>query len=178
MKLSPGTRYAVRLLFELDGAGRPLPIASLADKTGLSFRVVENVHAVLKRNGITGAVIGAKGGVVLQVPLTEISLGRVVSMFEDGVEFAVCCGEKAYDCPQQNDCATRNVWRRVSERIQRALDAVPLADIIRLRGALAESADIFEEEPESLLSGGEVDFVGVAGCLQQTSLSLRSHRVG
>ena len=129
MKLAPNTRYAIRLLFELDASAGPLSISALSRRTGLSFRVLENIHAGLKQNGVTDALVGAKGGIVLQSPLDEISLGQVVSWFEEGVRFNVCCGEKAYECPQQDNCATRSSWREVSALVQETLDAVPLRKI-------------------------------------------------
>lgn len=131
MKLSTNTRYAVRILFELTDAGRPLSISALSKKTGLSFRAVENVHAVLKRNGVTKGTVGAGGGITLRKSLAEISLGQLVSWFDSGVEFAVCCGEKGNDCPQQDNCMTRAAWLGVSDKIQSALDQVWLADVKR-----------------------------------------------
>ena len=130
MKLAPNTRYAIRLLFELEAAGGPLSISALSRRTGLSFRVLENIHAVLKQNEVTDAMVGAKGGIVLRKPLGEISLGQVVAWFENGVQFSVCCGEKAYECPQQDGCATRSSWRSVSEKVQDALDGISLKEIV------------------------------------------------
>ena len=47
MKLSPNTRYAVRLLFELDAMRLPVSISALSQRTGITLRRVENVHTVL-----------------------------------------------------------------------------------------------------------------------------------
>ena len=131
MKLSPNTRYAVRLLFELDAMRIPISIASLSERTGITLRTVENVHAVLKQHGVTDATVGPKGGITLQRPLSDISLGQLIEWFDEGVEFAVCCGEKANECPQQNSCETRAVWRGISAEVQVALNAFSLAEILR-----------------------------------------------
>lgn len=131
MKLSPNTRYAIRMIFELADAPGPMPSALLAEKAGLSLRVVENIQQVFKKHGITSATMGARGGISLQVPLSEISLGRMVSLFDDGIELAVCCGEKSNDCPNQDFCETRAVWRGVSALIQKELDAVSLETVLR-----------------------------------------------
>lgn len=129
--MSPNTRYAIRMLFELAGTPGPVPSALLAERTGLSMRVVENIQYVFKQNGITSGTMGARGGITLERPLTEISLGDMVRLFDDGIEFAVCCGEKSNDCPNQDFCETRSVWRGVSSLIQRELDAVPLETVLR-----------------------------------------------
>ena len=131
MKLSPNTRYAVRLLFELSAMRLPVSIAALSMKTGIALRTVENVHTVLKHHGVTDASVGPKGGISLQRPLEEISLGQLIEWFDDGVEFAVCCGEKANECPQQNFCETRTVWRGISGEVQKALNLLSMADILR-----------------------------------------------
>ncbi len=131
MKLSPNTRYAVRILFELKGAEEPVSTAFLAEKTGMSLRTVENIHAVLRQQGITNGTVGAKGGIQLQVPLAGISLGQLVELFDDGVELAVCCGDKSNECPNQDFCQVRSVWRSVSKRVQTELDAVSLEGILQ-----------------------------------------------
>lgn len=131
MKFSSNTRYAIRVLFELGGMGEPLSTAYLAEKTGMSLRTVENIHAVLRRNDITAGTVGAKGGIRLLVPLADISLGDLIRLFDDGMEFAVCCGDKANECPNQNACEIRCVWNAVAARIQRQLDSISLEGILK-----------------------------------------------
>lgn len=130
MKLSPATRYAIRILLELSGLADPVSTAWLAEKTGMTLRTVENTHAVLRREHITAGTVGAKGGIRLVTPLARISLGQLVTLFDDGVEFAVCCGDKSNECPNQNCCEIRGVWKSVSRTVQDQLDAVTLETII------------------------------------------------
>lgn len=128
MKLSAKTRYAVRLIFALAGADGPVSIAALSEKTGLSPRTIELVHGVLKNQGVTDAVVGARGGLVLLRPMEEIRLGSLVECFDKGVEFSVCCGEKSHDCPHRYECDARSAWASLSLNVQRVLDDVVLAD--------------------------------------------------
>lgn len=130
MKLPANVRYAVRVLIELHGATEPVPTAFLAEKLGLSLRVMENIHAVLRSRGITTGTVGARGGIQLVVPLEDISLGRLLAFFDNPVHFTVCSGEKANDCPAQDACAGRGVWHELSVKIQSELDAVSLSDIL------------------------------------------------
>lgn len=131
MKLSTNTRYAIRIIFELAGSTEPVSSAYLAERAGLTLRAVENIQAILKREGITSGTVGPKGGINLLRPLSGISLGDMVRLFDGGVEIAVCCGDKSNDCPNQDTCETRSVWRAVSGEIQRELDAVSLERILR-----------------------------------------------
>jgi Rrf2 family protein len=130
MKLSASTRYAVRILSELAQAGTSVPIAALAENAGLSLRVVENITAKLRAHGITSSVLGAGGGITLSVPLSKISLGKLITLFEGGVQFAVCHGDKANDCPNQTICERSSVWRKISAKIQTELDSISLGEIL------------------------------------------------
>lgn len=130
MKLSPNTRYAIRILFELHGLSAPVSTAWLSEKTGITLRTVENIHAVLKRAGITSGTVGARGGLSLERPLARVSLGQLVSIFDEGVGFAVCCGEKSNDCPNRGHCGIRAAWDGVSMQVQRQLDQITLESIL------------------------------------------------
>lgn len=151
MKLPTSVRYAVRVLFELHKAKGPLPIALLSEKTGVTFRAIENLHTVLRQNGITTGVLGARGGLTLTVPLEKVSLGKLVALLDNGVEFSVCCGERANECPHQDSCAVRALWRGVSSKFQKALDGVSLASILHPSSdAAPESENFFTGESKKM----------------------------
>ncbi|MDR0239945.1 MAG: Rrf2 family transcriptional regulator [Deltaproteobacteria bacterium] len=130
MKFSAKTRYAVRILSELAAASVPLSIGDVSEKTGISPRTVEHICARLRHDGISTGIVGSGGGIRLKVPLGNISLGRLIDLFEDGVQFAVCCGDKANDCPNQHVCENRAIWRKLSAKIQAELDAIPLGSLL------------------------------------------------
>lgn len=131
MKWSTDVRYAVRLLFELRQAGKPLSLAKLSDKTGITLRAMETVHAKLKERGITDGNVGAKGGIFLTSSLDAVSLGDLVDWFDEGVQFSVCCGNKANDCPHQPVCATAATWLDVSKRVHAVLDGISLESVLK-----------------------------------------------
>lgn len=124
MILSTNTRYAIRLIYELHQVKAPLSITVLAERINVSVKVIENVHAELKRHGITDAIIGANGGIRLLRSIEDISLGKMIELFDSGVRFVVCFGNKSNNCPRQS------VWKTISNRIQNELDSISLADIL------------------------------------------------
>lgn len=130
MNLSARTRYAIRILFELSGTHEPVSTAFLAERTGMSLRTVENIHAVLRQHEITAGTVGARGGISLLKPLATISLGDLVFLFDGGVVLKVCCGDKANDCPNQQGCGVRGVWREISASVQEQLDSISLEAIL------------------------------------------------
>ncbi len=130
MKLSTNTRYAIRILFELHLAKGPVSIASLSELTNIGPKTVENILVTLRQNDITASIIGAHGGIRLNKSLSDISLGKMIALFDEGVRFIVCFGEKSNDCPRQNTCETQSVWKTISGHIQKELDTVSLEAIL------------------------------------------------
>jgi Rrf2 family iron-sulfur cluster assembly transcriptional regulator len=131
MELKPDIRYAIRVIFTLTGLNKPVSIAWLSEKTGIAPRAVELIHSALKRNGLTTSVLGAKGGIKLAVPLTEITLGGLVEIFDGGIEFSICSGKKTNECPDKQKCAMRSAWNGLSERIQQKLNDISLEEIFQ-----------------------------------------------
>lgn len=130
MKLSTNTRYAIRILFELHLAKGAVSISVLSEQTNIGLKTVESILSILRQNAITASIIGAHGGIRLNKPLSDISLGTMIELFDEGVRFVVCFGEKSNDCPRHNVCETRSVWKTISTRIQKELDNVSLESIL------------------------------------------------
>ncbi|MDR1241319.1 MAG: Rrf2 family transcriptional regulator [Deltaproteobacteria bacterium] len=130
MKLAVNVRYAIRIIMKLHYAAGRMTMRELAERTGLSLRAVENIHSVLRRNGITRGTIGAGGGIVLLVPLPQLSLGRIITIFDDEVDCFVCFGDKANDCPNIRMCPRHARWIKISGQIQQALDEIYLDSIL------------------------------------------------
>lgn len=130
MKLSSNTRYAVRILMQLQDAKAPTPLSMLSAKTGIALRTVENVHTILKQHGVTDAVAGAKGGIRLARPLDEVSLGQLVEWFDEGVDISVCPAE-SNGCAQLDECPTQARWRDISQRMRSTLGSISMAQILR-----------------------------------------------
>ena len=133
MKLSAPTRYAIRILHELSQASGQLTLGDISERTGINFKVVESIASTLRQNGITVSNAGPKGGISLQKKLAEISLGQIVELFDGGVEMAVCCGDKSNDCPQQDACETRIMWKGISGAILGELNKISLEGLVRRR---------------------------------------------
>ncbi|MDR2826252.1 MAG: Rrf2 family transcriptional regulator [Deltaproteobacteria bacterium] len=130
MKFSTNVRYAIRILTKLHNAKGRLPMGTLAELTGCSLRTIEKIHSVLRENGITSGVIGAKGGIELLIPLSELTLGAIAKLFDDEVDLAVCFGDKSNDCPNVLICHRHKKWLKFSEKIQQELDTVPLTNFV------------------------------------------------
>ncbi|WP_084515935.1 RrF2 family transcriptional regulator [Desulfovibrio cuneatus] len=133
MKLSARARYAARILLELARnapKNEPLSASTLSYQTGVSVQFVEQILKPLKQKGLTMSVRGAAGGHKLAKPASDISLGEVVRIMEDGIQLTVCCGEKANSCPRKSGCLTRKAWLHVSRTLEQELDAISIERLL------------------------------------------------
>ncbi len=128
MKLSARSRYAARILLELaqHKGSAPLSAATLSQRTGVSVQFVEQILKPLKQAGITASVRGAAGGHRLSKATNRVSLGDIVRLMEGGICLTVCCGKTHAHCQRQDSCLTRKAWERVSEALERELNAITL----------------------------------------------------
>jgi Rrf2 family protein len=132
MKFSTPVRYAIRILLTLHSEAEPVSIAAVAEQTGIAPRTVEKLHAALRESGITSGIVGAKGGIRLALPLERISLGKLLKVLDGGVDFVVCCGDKANECPnRQRGCPRYAAWKELSAHGRDFFDEFSLDKIVR-----------------------------------------------
>ncbi|MDR2605434.1 MAG: Rrf2 family transcriptional regulator [Desulfovibrio sp.] len=131
MRLSVNTRYAIRMLCTLAQADRPVSLAALAERIGTSKRALENVHALLKRHGITEGSVGPRGGLTMKRALSDIRVGELLLLFDDAVDLSMCRTGRSACCPEGQQCPSRVNWRAVSSRLQDMLNAVTLKEIMQ-----------------------------------------------
>lgn len=77
MKLSTKGRYGLRALIDLAlySETEPVSINTIAERQGLSERYLEQLMALLKKNGIVKSIRGASGGYTLAKPCVR-NIGR------------------------------------------------------------------------------------------------------
>jgi Rrf2 family transcriptional regulator, cysteine metabolism repressor len=132
MKLSTRGEYGVRVMIDLArayGAG-PVPLASIAASEDLSLSYLEQLIAVLRREGLVESVRGARGGYSLAVPPAAVRVGDVVRALEGPIEPVSCGSPESATCARRPTCAARAVWDRLRDNMSQTLDSVTLADLI------------------------------------------------
>jgi len=124
----------VRAMFDLAqryGEG-PIPLKLIAERQEISEHYLEQLMGALRKAELVVSVRGAQGGYELSRPPASITLGDVIRALEGpvltvhGTE-----GEKEVEIPA--DAVERlilaDVWKRLAERVNEALDSVTLADL-------------------------------------------------
>lgn len=133
MKLTTKGRYAVMAVVDLASmrAGRPVPLAEIAERQDISMSYLEQLFARLKRGGIVTSVRGPGGGYMLAAPAGAISVAEVVKAVEDNHGGLRCAPTAPHECHGSGGpkCNTHGLWHMLAQEMERVLASVSLADV-------------------------------------------------
>ena len=84
MKLSTRGRYGIHAMYDLARYADcgPQSIKAIAEREGIPEAYLEQLIAVLKREGLVTSTRGAQGGYALSRPASEITVGDVLRALE------------------------------------------------------------------------------------------------
>lgn len=145
MKLSTKGRYGLRAVLDIamNCGEEAVSLSSIAERQGISMSYLEQLIAKLKKAGIVNSIRGAQGGYVLARPAEEISVGQVLRALEGDLHPVDCSevtGSKEH-CNSSGLCVTKYVWKRISDSINNAVDALMLSELVEEGKALRESSE-------------------------------------
>jgi Rrf2 family protein len=143
MWVSRRTDYATRavLALALDDGG-PLKLEELARRTAVPQSVLEQVMPTMRTAGIVRSERGPAGGYRLNKEPAEITLERVVRLFQGALAPISCATRHNPEpCPMMVGCTLRDVWEEVRDATISLLGGVTFADLAaRAGGAWVEPA--------------------------------------
>ena len=130
MRLTTFTDYGLRMLMRMAGApDRAFSTAELAEEFGLSRHHLAKIMQHLARAGFIETRRGGGGGAVLARPATEIRLGAIVRLLEDGQPLVECMGADGGACRLDPRCRLKVRLRSAEAAFMADLDRSTLADI-------------------------------------------------
>lgn len=148
MKLSTRARYGIHAMFELAaryGQG-PQPLKSIAESQNIPEQYLEQLIALLRREGLVESVRGAQGGYMLGKAPGDITMGELMHVLEGPILLADCLADDK-NCERSCACPTKGVWERLSKSMDDVLNSVTLQDMLDdHKRMMAESAHK-EENP-------------------------------
>jgi Rrf2 family protein len=129
--VSRRTDYAARAVLALAVAdGGPLRLEEIAEATDAPRSVLEQVMPVLRHAGIVRSVRGPRGGHRLNRPPEEITLERVVRLFEGQLAPIGYATRRNPDpCPALVARSLRPVWEDVRDATISILEETTFADL-------------------------------------------------
>jgi Rrf2 family protein len=132
MKLSSRARYALRMMLDVGRNGRkdrPVSLAAVSERTGLSRGYLEQVAAALRTARLIRAVAGRNGGYRLARAAGEISIGEIIEA-AIGPICLVDCIDDPEACLRTEYCECRVVYALINHRIAEVLHGYTLADLL------------------------------------------------
>lgn len=136
MWVSRRTDYATRavLALTLEGGG-PLKLEELARRTAAPQSVLEQVMPTMRTAGIVRSERGPVGGYRLNKQPEEITLERVVRLFQGQLAPIGCATRHDPEpCPMTVGCTLREVWEEIRDATISLLGGVTFADLAARAG--------------------------------------------
>jgi Rrf2 family protein len=131
MKISTKIRYGTRAMLELAfhyGEG-PIELKEIAKKENISIKYLEQVIIPLRTAGLVKSMRGSKGGYSLAKPPSEIVLNDLIEILDGPVNLIECLKDPKI-CQKTPLCVTRDIWKEVSDAINRIFNSITLQDMI------------------------------------------------
>ena len=129
MKMSSKARYSLYIAVELAKHYHGTDVVSvgtLAEATGVTEKYLEQIIALMKKDGIVTSLRGANGGYKLAQNPNEITVGRILRAVEDNLEIVDCLH---HECSNRKACVSRNLWARLYDNINNYLDTITLQQL-------------------------------------------------
>lgn len=156
MWVSRRTDYATRAILALAiaDADEPLKLEDLAEATAAPASVLEQVMPAMRAAGMVRSERGPQGGYKLNKPADELTMGRVVRLFE-GQLAPIACATRSEpeDCPMTVGCSLRHVWEDVRDATIDLLEGYTFAQLAERAGgpwranALTPPGDVDRSPP-------------------------------
>lgn len=130
MRLTQFTDFGLRILMRMASApDQVFSTAELAEEFRLSRNHLIKIVQRLARGGIVETRRGGGGGAVLSRDASEIRLGDVVRLLEQGQAIAECFGPSVNRCTIEGCCRLKARLRGAEAKFIEDLNRSSLADI-------------------------------------------------
>ncbi len=145
MRLSTKGRYAVTAMLEIAMRQHegPVTLADISNIQGISNSYLEQLFAMLRKNGLVKGVRGPRGGYRLARPAAEISIADIILAVDEKIETMRCEGRG--DCDNGRPCLTHELWKELSDQLYDFLNGITLAEYVE-RPAVKELVAQREQE--------------------------------
>ena len=131
MKLSTRARYGTRALLDvaLHHSEGPVLLKDIAHRQEIPLPYLEHLIAPLIVAGIVRSTRGARGGISLLKPPSEIKLSEVLDYLEGSIAPVECINDPKV-CSRSGSCATRDVWGELKAAMNGVLGSLTLQDLV------------------------------------------------
>ena len=131
LRIGKMTDYAILLLtyFARDPQNGVLNARDLAEESKLPSPTVSKILKHLTRGQLLESLRGVTGGYRLAKPPSEISIARIISLFEGPVAMTECSSTELGGCEREVSCPLKDNWRKITIAVSVALEDLSLANL-------------------------------------------------
>jgi Rrf2 family protein len=137
MKLSARVEYGVRAMAVLavQYPAGPISLREVAERENISVKFLEQIFPDLRKANLVISLRGSRGGYALSLSPGEIRVGDIVRAVEGPITPVNCLDEdhKGPCLHDRSACLTRQVWKKLRDRINDFLDEVTLVELIETK---------------------------------------------
>src|SRR5205807_10407489 len=147
MRLSTKGRYAVMAMVDLAqySEGEPVSLAEIAERQEISLSYLEQLFAMLRKNGLVKSVRGPGGGYLLAHDRRETRIADIIVAVDEPIRATRCTPGAPVGCRgSKSRCLTHDLWEELGNQIHLYLSSVSLADVVERR-LLGTSGLVFAE---------------------------------
>lgn len=155
LRITKEADYAIMLLAYIaeHPRGEIHTARKAAEWSGLPLPMVSKILRSLARQGILDSHRGVSGGYSLDREPHETSVAEVIRALEGPISM-VQCGSEPGACDQESVCPTRVNWARISQEVERALERVPITEMVVRRASTPVLSIGEADEPGSARADG------------------------
>ena len=130
MKLSTRARYGTRAMIDvgLHCTEGPVHLKDIAGRQQVSKKYLEHLTSRLEAVGLLRSRRGARGGMSLARPPSEIRLSDIFQIFEGQIALVECVPNPER-CPRSSSCAARDIWMEMAQLMTTFLESKTLEDL-------------------------------------------------
>ena len=130
MRLTTKGRFAVTAMLDLalHEEEKPVTLAGISERQGISLSYLEQLFSRLRRNGLVKSVRGPGGGYHLAKKHHDISVSDIITAVDELIDATQCGGKE--NCHDGMPCMTHELWSSLNAKILEYLSGVGLADLV------------------------------------------------
>ena len=151
MKISAQDEYGLRILLRIAKAHpeEGLSLSQIGELENISQAYAAKLTRSLRMAGFIQSMRGQKGGYILALPTSEIKVNHVLKAM-GGVMYDVkFCGHHAGTlslCTNSIDCSLRSLWTMLQWNMDKLLDQVSLADLLKSEVQVNTKLSVLSEQ--------------------------------
>ena len=156
MKITAQVEYGLRIMVRISRCKdeKGLSIRQISEAEGLSTNYVAKLTRVLRMKGLISSTRGHMGGYILAMPAATITINNTLKALGGSFFDKKFCDNHTGMltlCTNSVDCSIRSLWSMMQATLDKLLDKVTLADMVKtekdvssvLQNIIVENANEF-----------------------------------